>query len=106
MTKNDTLVSIITPSLNQGRFIRETLLSVKSQDYPCIEHIVIDGGSTDDTLMILKRYEGTYNLRWISEPDEGHSDAVNKGFRMAQGEIVGWLNSDDVYFDRSTVLAV
>ncbi|MEM3433524.1 MAG: glycosyltransferase family 2 protein [Candidatus Methanomethyliaceae archaeon] len=106
MTKNDALVSIITPSLNQGRFIRETLLSVKSQDYPYIEHIVIDGGSTDDTLMILKRYEGTYNLRWISEPDEGHSDALNKGFRMAQGEIIGWLNSDDVYFDRGTVRAV
>lgn len=100
------LVSVITPSFNQGHFIRETLLSVKSQDYAPIEHIVIDGGSTDNTLEILKKFEGIYNLRWISEPDEGHADAVNKGFRMAQGEIIGWLNSDDVYVDRDVVKVV
>jgi len=100
------LVSIVTPSYNQGRFIEENILSVKLQDYPHIEHIVIDGGSTDGTVETLKKYEGTYNLRWISEPDKGQADAVNKGFALAKGEIIGWLNSDDVYFDRGTISAV
>ncbi len=100
------LVSIITPSYNQAQFIEETLLSVRVQDYPNIEHIVIDGASSDNTVDILRKNENYYNLRWISEPDNGHADAVNKGFEMANGNIIGWLNSDDVYFDRSTVSAV
>jgi len=103
MKTNKPLVSIVTPSFNQGRFIEDTILSVKNQDYPNIEHIIVDGGSTDNTLDILKKYEGTYNMRWISEPDEGQSDAVNKGFRMAKGEIIGWLNSDDVYFTKDVI---
>jgi glycosyltransferase involved in cell wall biosynthesis len=101
--KDNPLVSIITPSYNQGGFIEETILSVKNQDYPNIEHIVVDGGSTDNTLEILKKYEKEYNLRWIFEPDEGQSDAVNKGFGMAKGKIIGWLNSDDVYFDKQAI---
>ncbi|MEX2410677.1 MAG: glycosyltransferase family 2 protein [Candidatus Paceibacterota bacterium] len=97
--KNNTenKVTIITPSFNQGHFIEETLLSIKNQDYPKIEHIVIDGGSTDNTVDVLKKYEKKYNLRWLSEPDEGQSDAINKGVKMADGDIIGWLNSDDVY---------
>ena len=103
MSSDKSLVSIVTPSYNQGRFIEDTLLSVKNQDYQKIEHIVIDGGSTDNTLEILRKYENEYNLRWISEPDEGQSDAINKGFEMAKGVIIGWLNSDDVYFDKKVV---
>jgi glycosyltransferase involved in cell wall biosynthesis len=104
MTRNDNpLVSIVTPSYNHGLFIEETLLSVKNQDYPYIEHIVIDGGSNDNTVKILRRYASAYNMRWISEVDSGQSEAINKGFRMIKGSIVGWLNSDDVYFDRSVI---
>jgi glycosyltransferase involved in cell wall biosynthesis len=91
------LVSIVTPSYNQGQFIEETILSVKNQDYPNIEHIVMDGGSTDNTVEILKRYEGTYNMRWVSEPDEGQADALRKGFAVSAGDMLAWINSDDVY---------
>jgi glycosyltransferase involved in cell wall biosynthesis len=100
------LVSIVTPSYNQGQFIEATLLSVKNQDYPHIEHLVIDGGSSDNTVEILKKHEREYNLKWISEPDKGQSDAVNKGFERADGQIIGWLNSDDVYVDRHVISCV
>ncbi|MBI3457925.1 MAG: glycosyltransferase [Candidatus Rokubacteria bacterium] len=97
------LVSIVTPSYDQGEFIEATVLSVRNQTYRPLEHIVVDGGSTDRTVEVLKRYEGQYDLRWLSEPDRGQSDALNKGFRLVHGEIVGWLNSDDVYFSTRTV---
>jgi len=87
-------ISIITPSFNQGAFIEETIRSVQEQNYDDIEHIVVDGGSTDGTMAVLKRFP---HLRWISEKDEGQSDAINKGFRLAAGDIIAWLNSDDWY---------
>lgn len=97
------LVSVITPSLNQDRFIEQTILSVRNQDYPNVEHIVVDGGSTDSTLNILEMHEKEYDLRWVSEPDTGLSDAVNKGFAKAKGEIISWLNSDDAYLSTRTL---
>ena len=89
------LVSIITPSLNQGRFIRKTIESVLSQDYPRLEYLVMDGGSTDETLDILRSYGD--RITWRSGPDGGQAAAVNSGVRLAKGEILGWLNSDDTY---------
>lgn len=91
------LVSIITPSYNQGAFIKATIDSVLNQDYPKIEYLVMDGGSTDHTIEILKSYGD--RIQWISEKDDGQADAVNKGIRRAKGEIIGWLNSDDTYLE-------
>ncbi len=87
-------ISIVTPSYNSAEFIEDCIQSVLKQNYPNFEHIIIDGGSTDGTVEILKKYP---HLKWISEPDEGQSDALNKGFKKAEGDIIGWLNSDDVY---------
>jgi glycosyltransferase involved in cell wall biosynthesis len=98
MTTVHPLVSIISPTRNQGRYIEDTLRSVRGQEYEAFEHIVFDGGSTDGTLEILRRHEGTYPMRWVSEPDRGMYDAINKGLAMASGEIVAYLNTDDLYF--------
>lgn len=91
------LVTIVTPSLNQAEFIRGALESVLGQDYPRLECWVIDGGSTDGTLDILRSFEADPRYHWVSEPDRGQADAVNKGWSRAQGAILGWLNADDVY---------
>jgi glycosyltransferase involved in cell wall biosynthesis len=98
------LVSIVTPSYNTGRYIGDAVDSVLSQDYANIEYLVMDGGSTDNTLSELKRYGS--RLNWTSERDRGQSDALNKGFLKAKGQIFGWLNSDDTYAPGAVAAAV
>lgn len=93
-------ISIVTPSFNQAKYLEECLLSVKEQDYPSVEHLVVDGGSHDGSVEILREYAaklGWSHLHWVSESDRGQSDALNKGFQKAQGDVIGWLNSDDFY---------
>lgn len=96
-------ITLITPTLNQSQFIKKTIESVLSQNYPNLEYIIIDGGSTDGTLEILNSFSD--KLIWISEKDKGQSDAINKGLKMTTGEIVGYLNSDD-YLEDGTLFKV
>lgn len=91
-------LSIVIPSYNQGQFLEETLLSVINQNYPNLEIILIDGGSTDETLSVIQKYEKFLSY-WVSEKDNGQSHAINKGFKIARGKYVAWINSDDCYLE-------
>lgn len=91
------LVSIITPAFNSESTIEKCILSVKNQTYKSIEHVIIDGASTDHTIDIIKKYEKQYNIKWISEKDKGITDAMNKGFTLSSGEIVAWIDADNYY---------
>jgi glycosyltransferase involved in cell wall biosynthesis len=90
-------ITIITPSFNQGDFLEDTILSILNQNYPNLEYFIVDGGSTDNTLDVIKKYEGRIDW-WVSESDRGQSHAINKGMERATGEIINWINSDDLLF--------
>ncbi len=96
------LVSIITPSFNQATYLEATIKSVLEQSYPHIEYIIMDGGSTDGSVDVIKKYEGRI-AAWVSEQDKGQTDAINKGFNRAKGDILAWINSDDTYANPNAV---
>ena len=99
------VVSIITIAFNSAQTIRDTITSVLSQSYSNIEYIIIDGASNDATVQIVREYEPLFNgrLKWVSEPDEGLYDAMNKGVKMATGDVIGILNSDDLLYDSNVL---
>ena len=106
MTESDPVVTVVTPAYNEEEYIEQTLQSVERQTYDRIEHIVIDDGSTDSTREILDRYKDRYRLKIISQENRGQAEAVNRGFELSAGDIVIWLNADDILFSKDTVRTV